>query len=101
MSEIRTCEDYVVSELLETKDRVDALTEDIEELKCRLSKLEEPQNLIEKHIQVNLRKSEYRSMKYIDISSTIWSDNEDYDVILNILAGRGYDFADEDEGKTE
>lgn len=101
MSEIRTCEEFVVNELLEARDRIDKLVADNEELRYKLAKLEETQKLIEKHLEVRLHKSDYKSMKYIGISASIWSDSEDYNVILNILAGRGYDFADEDEGKTE
>lgn len=101
MSEIRTCEDYVVSELLNAKDENEKLTADNQELRYKLSKLEETQKLIEKYLEIRLHKSDYNSMKYIGISASIWSDSEDYNVILNILAGRGYDFTDEDEGKTE
>lgn len=101
MSEIRTCEDYVVSELLNAKDEIEKLTADNQELRYKLSKLEETQKLIEKYLEIRLHKSDYKSMKYIGVSASIWSDSEDYNVILNILAGRGYDFTDEDEGKTE
>lgn len=101
MSEIRTCEDYVVSELLNAKDENEKLTADNQELRYKLSKLEETQKLIEKYLEIRLHKSDYKSMKYIGVSASIWSDSEDYNVILNILAGRGYDFTDEDEGKTE
>lgn len=101
MSEIRTCEDYVVNELLNAKDEIEELTADNQELRYKLSKLEETQKLIEKYLEIRLHKSDYKSMKYIGVSASIWSDSEDYNVILNILAGRGYDFADEDEEKTE
>ena len=101
MSEIRTCEDFVVNELLNAKDKIEELTADNQELGYKLFKLEETQKLIEKYLEIGLHKSDYKSMKYISVSASIWSDSEDYNVILNILAGRGYDFADEDEGKTE
>lgn len=101
MSEIRTCEDFVVNELLNAKDKIEELTADNQELRYKLSKLEETQKLIEKYLEIRLHKSDYKSMKYIGVSASIWSDSEDYNVILNILAGRGYDFAEEDEGKTE
>ncbi len=101
MSEIRTCEDFVVNELLNAKDEIEELTANNQELRYKLSKLEETQKLIEKYLEIRLNKSDYKSMKYIGVSGSIWSDSEDYQVILNILAGRGYDFADEDEGKTE
>ena len=101
MSEIRTCEDFVVNELLNAKDEIDELKADNQELIYKLSKLKETQKLIEKYLEIRLHKSDYKSMKYIGVSASIWSDSEDYDVISNILAGRGYDFADEDEGKTE
>ena len=101
MSEIRTCEDFVVNELLNAKDKIEELTANNQELRYKLSKLEETQKLIEKYLEIRLHKSDYKSMKYIGVSASIWSDSEDYNVILNILAGRGYDFAEEDEGKTE
>lgn len=101
MSEIRTCEDFVVNELLNAKDEIEELRTDNQELRYKLSKLEETQKLIEKYLEIRLHKSDYKSMKYIGVSASIWSDSEDYNVILNILAGRGYDFAEEDEGKTE
>lgn len=101
MSEIRTCEDFVVNELLNAKDEIEELRTDNQELRYKLSKLEETQKLIEKYLEIRLHKSDYKSMKYIGVSASIWSDSEDYNVISNILAGRGYDFAEEDEGKTE
>ena len=101
MSEIRTCEDFVVNELLNAKDEIEELTANNQELRYKLSKLEETQKIIEKYLEIRLHKSDYKSMKYIGVSASIWSDSEDYNVISNILAGRGYDFADEDEGKTE
>lgn len=101
MSEIRTCEDFVVNELLNAKAEIDELKIYNQELINKLSKLKETQKLIEKYLEIRLHKSDYKSMKYIGVSASIWSDSEDYNVILNILACRGYDFADEDEGKTE
>ncbi len=101
MSEIRTCEEFVVNELLEAKDRIDELVAANEELRHRLSKFEEMQNMIERCLEIELRQSDYQNMKYINIGASIWADHKNYDTILNILAGRGYDFTDEDEGKTE
>lgn len=96
MSEIRTCEEYVVNELLNTKENVEAKNQHISLLQSTIDNARRIQQLVFKHLTAELRESDYRSMKYINISGTIWSDDEDYEEILKILTDNGYDFAKED-----
>lgn len=101
MSEIRTCEDYVVSELLDLREKFEAQNDYINLLRAEIDKMSAAQELIKKELKVDIHSSSYNSLKYISFSGSIWSNEENYDKIRKLLEDTGYDFADEDEGKTE
>lgn len=96
MSEIKNCEEFVINELLEARTTIDRQQEKIDLINKFLDDALFKQEIVSKCLKVNVRQSDYKNMKYIDISGTIWADSEHYETILGILKERGYEFAEED-----
>lgn len=101
MSEFKTCEQYVVAELVKANDLIDDLKEDKKIISAKLEDAWNLQSLMMKHFKVQMYTTDYQSKKYIDISCAVWDDDKDFDTIKTILERLGYDFADEDKETTE
>lgn len=100
MSEFKTCEQYVVAELVKANDLIDDLKEDKKSIAAELEYARNFQSLMMKHFKVNLYHSDYMSKSYLDIHCSIWDDDEDFVKVKSVLERDGYDFADKDEGTT-
>lgn len=100
MSEFKTCEQYVVAELVKANDLIDDLKEDKKSIADELEYARDLQSLMMKHFKVNLYHTDYMSKSYLDIHCSIWDDDKDFNTIKTTLERLGYDFADKDEGTT-
>ena len=102
MSEIKTCEEFVVNKLFEYENKILVRDEYIKELETRLQNIKKLQELVMSEMEIKMNASSYRSMSYIGISASVWQDDNGFAEIKRVLEDKyHYDFAGNDEEKTE
>ena len=102
MSEIKTCEEYVVVKLQECEDKIFIRDGYIKELEQKIRSMHEQQAHIMKLLEFKLNSSAYKSMNYISISASVWQDDDGYNWLKKLLEDKyDYDFTGKDEEATE
>ena len=91
MSEIKTCEQYVLAKLEENEERLDAMGEQYQDLKAKYISLQDIYDTLLKELTKHL-------VMYVDPDGlrrvefeSVWEkyDKEDFDALVRVIHGKG------------